>query len=202
MDNEDNILFGSRQIFVDICPLHPSPVQIFKLWQIYLDRVNPLLKVTHAPTLQNRIVDAASNLASVDAALQVLMFSIYCITITSLEPEDCQQMLGSSKEDMLMRFRFGCQQALMNASFLQTDEIDCLTGLYLYLVCQPFICINLHFATDKCSSLRMQSFMLALCPHCSALLSESHNVCVFTTRLQILSKPFLTPRCAVDYGGL
>lgn len=28
-----------------------TKAQIFRLWQIYLDYVNPLLKVTHTPTL-------------------------------------------------------------------------------------------------------------------------------------------------------
>ncbi|KAK6845968.1 C6 transcription factor [Apiospora arundinis] len=51
-DNDDHLLFGSRSSHnaVDLSTLHPEPIQIFRLWQIYLDNVDPLLKVTHTPT--------------------------------------------------------------------------------------------------------------------------------------------------------
>ncbi|KAH2544623.1 hypothetical protein KXW97_001886 [Aspergillus fumigatus] len=55
---DDDFLFGQPQVNVNVLALHPEQVQIFRLWQIYLENVNPLLKVTHTPTLQPRIVDA------------------------------------------------------------------------------------------------------------------------------------------------
>jgi hypothetical protein len=130
----DHLLFNSRTSSVDISALHPGPVQIFKLWQVYLENVNPLLKVTHTPTLQGRIVEAVSSLATIDPALEALMFSIYCVAILSLDLEECQTMLGSSRDDLLTRYQFGCQQALLNCNFLRTTERDCLTALFLYLV--------------------------------------------------------------------
>jgi hypothetical protein len=133
-ENNDHLLFGSRKGTVNLSTLHPEPVQIFRLWQIYLDNVNPLLKVTHIPTLQGRIIEATSNIANIGPNLEALMFSIYCMAILSLGVDDCQPMFGLSKEDLLTRFQFGCQQALMNSGFLRTDDRDCLTALYLYLV--------------------------------------------------------------------
>jgi hypothetical protein len=132
--NDDHLLFGSRGTTVDLSTLHPDPVQIFRLWQIYLDNVNPLLKVTHTPSLQGRIIEAASNVTNINPTLEALMFSIYCTSILSLVAEDCQTMFGSSKEDLLMRYQFGCQQALLNCGFLRSSDRDCLTALYLYLV--------------------------------------------------------------------
>jgi hypothetical protein len=114
-----------------------SSVQIFRLWQIYSENVNPLLKVTHTPSLQSSIIEAASNLTDISPVLEALMFSIYCAAVFSLEADSCQAILGSSKEDLSTRFRFGCQQALMNCGFLRSYDRDCLTALYLYLV-SPF----------------------------------------------------------------
>ena len=131
---DDHLLFGSRSTTDDLSTLHPDPVQIFRLWQIYLDNVNPLLKVTHTPSLQGRIIEAASNVKSINPTLEALMFSIYCMSIISLIGEDCQTMFSSSKEDLLMKYQFGCQQALLNCGFLRSSERDCLTALYLYLV--------------------------------------------------------------------
>ena len=132
--DNDHLLFGSPNTNVDLSTLHPEPVQIFRLWQIYLDNVNPLLKVTHTPSLQGRIIEAASNVTNISPTLEALMFSIYCMAILSLVVDDCQATFGSSKEDLLTRFQFGCQQALLNCRFLRSSDRDCLTALYFYLV--------------------------------------------------------------------
>ncbi|KAF2466207.1 uncharacterized protein BDR25DRAFT_269406 [Lindgomyces ingoldianus] len=130
----DHLLFGSRIKNVDLSTLHPSPVQIFRLWQIYLDNVNPLLKVTHTPSLQGHIIEAASNVTNIKPTLEALMFSIYCMAILSLAVDDCQAIFGSSKDDLLIQFQFSCQQALLNCGFLRSSDRDCLTAFYLYLV--------------------------------------------------------------------
>ncbi|MCJ1356057.1 MAG: hypothetical protein MMC33_006051, partial [Icmadophila ericetorum] len=96
-ENDDHLLFGSRKTAVDISSLHPEPVQIFRLWQLYLENVNPLLKVTHSPSLQGRIIEAASNVLNIKPTLEALMFSIYCMSILSLTVDDCRAIFGSSK---------------------------------------------------------------------------------------------------------
>ncbi|POR36621.1 Putative transcriptional regulatory protein [Tolypocladium paradoxum] len=132
-DNEDHLLLGSRKTAADLSTVHPEPVHIFRLWQIYLDNVNPLLKVTHTPSLQERIIEAAGNVTNIAPAMEALMFSIYCMSVLSLDVDDCLAVFGSSKEH-LSRFQFGCQQALLNSEFLRSSDRDCLTALYLYLV--------------------------------------------------------------------
>lgn len=139
--DNDHLLFGSPNTNVDLSTLHPEPVQIFRLWQIYLDNVNPLLKVTHTPSLQGCIIEAASNVTNISPTLEALMFSIYCMAVLSLVVDDCQAIFGSSKEDLLTRFQFGCQQALLNCGFLRSSDRDCLTALYLYLVSLRWLCL-------------------------------------------------------------
>ncbi|KAH8694977.1 hypothetical protein BGW36DRAFT_417877 [Talaromyces proteolyticus] len=134
-ENNDHLLFGSRKSdTVDISTLHPEPVQVFRLWQIYLENVNPLLKVIHAPSLQGYIIEATSKLSNIKPTLEALMFSIYCMSIISLTADDCQAMFASSRQDLLSKYQFGCQQALLKCNFLRCNDLDCLTALYLYLV--------------------------------------------------------------------
>jgi len=133
-DSEDSILFGSRKTNVHISTLHPESHQIFRLWQTYLDNVDPLLKITHTPTLQALIVDAISNLANIAPSLEALMFSIYCIAISTLPDDQCFNLFGASKKDLLTGYHFACQQALLNCEILSTSDYDCLVALYLYLV--------------------------------------------------------------------
>lgn len=119
---------------MDLSTFHPGPVDIFRFWQIYLDNVNPLLKVTHTPSLQVRIIEAAGDVSSIGPTLEALMFSIYCISTVSLDDDDCRGTLGLSREDALMKYQFGCRRALANAGFLRSADRDCLTAFYLYLV--------------------------------------------------------------------
>jgi hypothetical protein len=131
---DDLLLLGLRKTAVDVSTIHPEPVHIFRLWQIYLDNVNPLLKVVHTPSMQGRIIEAVSNMANVKPPLEALMFGIYCMSILSISRDDCQAVFGSSRDDLLTRYQFGCHQALLNCGFLRSTDRDCLTALYLYLV--------------------------------------------------------------------
>ncbi|EXJ53682.1 uncharacterized protein A1O5_13134 [Cladophialophora psammophila CBS 110553] len=132
--NDNNLLFGSPRTKQGLSTLHPDPVQIFKLWQIYLENVDPLLKVMHTPSLQGRIIEAAGDVSKIAPTLEALLFSIYCMSILSLTAEDCQKIFDSPKEDLLIRYQQCCQQALLNCSFLRSSDRECLTALYLYLI--------------------------------------------------------------------
>ncbi|KAI3123872.1 transcriptional regulator family: Fungal Specific TF [Penicillium roqueforti] len=133
--SNDHLFFGSPAGNIDdLSASHPTQVQIFRLWQIYLDNVNPLLKVTHTPTLQTRIIDAASDIANVDPILEALMFSIYCVSILSLTEDQCITLFGSPKKDLLKAYQSACQQALRSCCILRSSNLECLTALYLYLV--------------------------------------------------------------------
>lgn len=133
--DNDNLLFVSRKTAVELSTLHPEPVQIFKLWQTYLNNVDPLLKVTHTPSLQGRLIEAAGDVANISPTLEALMFGIYSVSITSLTADECQASLGSSRDNLLARYQSGCQQALLNCGYLRTSDRECLTAFYLFLVC-------------------------------------------------------------------
>lgn len=179
----DDLLFGSRNNTVDLSTLHPDAVHIFRLWQIYLDNANPLLKVTHTPSLQGRIIEAASNVPNINPNLEALMFSIYCMAVLSLVEEGCEAMFGSSKDDLLFRYQFACRQALMNAGVLRTGERDCLTALYLYSVsptkCRTHGCSRSQVSVVPRTDPRSLSSMLGIAVRIAqrmGLHSESANV--------------------------
>lgn len=128
------LVLGSRKTATPLATLHPEPVQIFQLWQVFLDNVNPLVKVVHGPSLQARIVAGVGDLGHIDPVLEALLFSIYCMSVRSLSVDDCQALFAAAKDDLLARYDFGCQQALMNCGFLRTNDRECLTALYIYIV--------------------------------------------------------------------
>lgn len=119
----------------DLSSVHPQPVHIFKLWQTFLINVNPLVKLFHAPTVQQTILDASGDLNNVPKHVEALMFSIYLLAITSLQPEECERMFGDTRTNLLSRYSHGTQQALINAKFMKSLNLTTLNAFCLYLVC-------------------------------------------------------------------
>ena len=117
-----------------ITSLHPPAVQIFQLWQVYLDNVNPILKMTHTPTLQGRIIEASANLEKVSKSLEALMFAIYLMAITSLQDEEVAETFNEDRSVLLKKYCAACQQALLNAGFMRNPDLTILQAFTLYLV--------------------------------------------------------------------
>jgi hypothetical protein len=137
--NDNNAFpFGVGGSPTRITHLHPSAIQIFQLWQIYISNVNPLLKISHVPTLQTQIVGAGADLSKVSKPLEALMFTIYLIALKSLTDEETQATFGESKITMLARFSEASQQALINVGFMRSNELMVLQAYFLYLVSPIF----------------------------------------------------------------
>ncbi|OJD15491.1 hypothetical protein AJ78_04255 [Emergomyces pasteurianus Ep9510] len=130
----DDLLFGAASPDVHLAASHPEQVQIFRLWQIYLDNVNPLLKVTHTPTLQQRIIDAAGDLEHISPALEALMFSIYCTAVVSMTDDECYISFQQSRDYLLSGYQVACKLALLKCGPWRSNDRDCLTAFYLYLI--------------------------------------------------------------------
>ncbi|KFY12789.1 hypothetical protein V491_06658 [Pseudogymnoascus sp. VKM F-3775] len=133
-DGNDHILFCAGMAPKNITSYHPEPVDIFRLWQIYVDNINPILKITHAPTIQQQIIEASGHLSEVSPDLEALMFGIYCTALMSISDEDCSRIFAEDRDTLNHRYQSGCQQALINANYLRTSDLRVLAALLLYLL--------------------------------------------------------------------
>lgn len=114
--------------------LWPQAGHIFRLWQIYLDRVNPLTKIIHVPTLQRSVVDAASGPSRIPDHTEALLFSIWLMAAVAMTPEECQDLLGCSRDTALHRFSNGVRMTLTRLNFLSSHNFTVLQALVIYLV--------------------------------------------------------------------
>ncbi|KPM38866.1 hypothetical protein AK830_g7704 [Neonectria ditissima] len=114
--------------------LQPEPVHVFKLWQIYLDRVNPLNKVIHVPSVQPHVMQAAANMAGVPLNYQALLFSIFTMAVVSLTEMESVQLLGTSREYYLRKFTAGTKVTLTKFNYLRNYDMVILQSLLLYLL--------------------------------------------------------------------
>ncbi|RDK42338.1 hypothetical protein M752DRAFT_319211 [Aspergillus phoenicis ATCC 13157] len=117
--------------------VHPEPKHIYRLWQIFVERVHPMTKIVHAPTLQQRILDTSCNSYGASKPLTAIIFAIYTISITSISPGDCETYFGVGKALLLRRYRTATLRALIAADFLTTSDLEVLQALVLFLFSNP-----------------------------------------------------------------
>ncbi|KAK5024870.1 hypothetical protein LTR13_010713 [Exophiala sideris] len=116
-----------------LATFHPAPLHIFRLWQIFINNVDPLVKVLHAPTVQQQILDASADFSLVPANVEALMFAIYSMAIASITTEECNAFFGSDRESLLVQYHAGARQALTNAGLLGSSDLVTLQAFILYL---------------------------------------------------------------------
>ncbi|OCK77075.1 C6 transcription factor [Lepidopterella palustris CBS 459.81] len=118
----------------DFACFHP-PVQILsKLWDIYVDRADPMMKLLHLPTFWSSLMNALHHPQHISRSLMAVIFAFYLTTISSLEEDECQSLLGGPKSITFMRYKLAARQALTNAGFLHTSSPMTLRAYAMFLM--------------------------------------------------------------------
>lgn len=114
--------------------VHPQPKHIYRLWHVFVESVNPLIKLIHVPSLQQRVLDASWEPCAASKPLTAMLFAIYTLAIISLSSEDCQASFGEPRGTILTRFRAAALRALVDADFLTTRDLKVLQAFVLFLL--------------------------------------------------------------------
>ncbi|RTE84229.1 hypothetical protein BHE90_001318 [Fusarium euwallaceae] len=120
-----------------------DPVIVFKLWQIFLDRVSPLIKIIHVPSVQGLIVSAATDITLIPLDQQALMYSILGLAVLALRDDELAGILGEDKTreavlqdmlksvnavlvrfDALKRYNMVILQALVHTSIILMGQCN------------------------------------------------------------------------------
>ncbi|KAH8895409.1 hypothetical protein GQ53DRAFT_715071 [Thozetella sp. PMI_491] len=117
--------------------LHPEPRHIFRLWEVFIEKINPITKIVHVPTLQPRVLAASWDVSKASKSLTAIMFAIYSLVIAPMSTEDCQDAFGESRDELLARYRAATVRALMAADVLITRELEVLQALALFIFGDP-----------------------------------------------------------------
>ncbi|KAK1566185.1 C6 zinc finger domain-containing protein [Colletotrichum navitas] len=120
-----------------ISQVHPEPRQIYRFWQVFVESVNPLLKIIHVPTLQQRVLDASWNPSSAPKPLAAMLFVIYALAVASTSGDECLLAFGETKVALSNRYRHATFRALVEADFLTTRDFEVLQALVLFLFSGP-----------------------------------------------------------------
>ena len=127
-------------------------MQAFMLWQTFLQNVNPLSKVIHAPLVQPIVIEASKDFNTVPKPSIALLFAIYSAAVMSLKEEDCESQLNAPKALLLTRYISACQRALAAASFMKSRNIVTLQAFVVFLVCYLPLCPSSGLAQHMTAS--------------------------------------------------
>jgi hypothetical protein len=98
-----SILLSSDLFPAVVTSLHPSIPQIWLLWHIYSENVDPLYKIFHAPSFERELLRGVQDLRAMNADVETLLFAVYFAGIVSLTNEDCLDKFDETKLVLLKR---------------------------------------------------------------------------------------------------
>lgn len=78
-------ILGYRSVDVNLQKCHPLPSHATFLWSVYLENVDPLLKIIHVPTMEAILREARRNPEKLAPGQETLVFAVYFAAIVSLE---------------------------------------------------------------------------------------------------------------------
>lgn len=137
--HHQGFIFGYSSLVYDMSKLHPSPSQIFILWEIFKENVDPVLKILHGPTVKNVIMKAAVSASSLTKANESLFYSICFAAVISMTEDQCRSLLDEDKDKLMQKYRFATEQALARANFLNSSNLMVLQAFVMFLMVVKFI---------------------------------------------------------------
>nr|POF04264.1 bikaverin cluster transcription factor bik5 [Quercus suber] len=125
-----HFVFGQKQSMSKIVPLAPG--HIVQLWHVYLERVDPMMKAFHSPSVQQMVLGQIGK-AEILSHEYALASAIHLISVVSLTDSECQLTLQERRHDAIDHFRRATETALSMADFVTTTDLTVLQALVLYL---------------------------------------------------------------------
>lgn len=119
----------------DLPNLHPPFPTLQKMWDIYVDRVDPLTKVLHLPTFWPTLINTLQNPQELPKSLEALIFAFYYTITSACSGDECQAIWGERQAIISTRYKHAARQALINAEFLKTTSLITLQAFAIFLVC-------------------------------------------------------------------
>lgn len=127
----DGILTNPLHLQSDFRVLYPDPWRETMLWETFLSRVDPVLKVIHVPTTRPRVFGAINRPDACRPDAHCLLFAIFFAATTALvSDEPGNETLRSD----LRRYQKGLELAMYYSSFLDAPTVTSLQAMAIYLV--------------------------------------------------------------------
>lgn len=121
-----------------VAPLHPPLALGRAYWEIFLERIDPLVKVVHRPSASRIIRTGLDDPASLNESQSALLQVFYLACLSAMDAADVHSNLDMSKSTALSTYRMAAEQALFRAGFMTTNDWTTMQALVLYIAISRF----------------------------------------------------------------
>ncbi|KAF7190047.1 Transcription factor vrtR1 [Pseudocercospora fuligena] len=113
---------------------HPTHTEALVLWRMHRERVEPLCKILHIPSTTEMVHRVSQDPASASKSEETVLFAIYHFAVVAASDEECMASFRESRAALRQRYNFAARQALVNAGFLKTTEMNIMQAFTLFLM--------------------------------------------------------------------
>ncbi|KAI1416689.1 hypothetical protein F5Y13DRAFT_177688 [Hypoxylon sp. FL1857] len=119
----DDSLLGNTKLTAQLC-------------QVYLDQVDPIIKVLHRPSLSKFMLGGQRYLGYEPGHISTTcLSSAVCYSaLASMTEEQCQATFGMDRRTLMIEYREACESELERSELLTTSDITILQAFILFLV--------------------------------------------------------------------
>ena len=128
-------LFGYPTQVESSVSLLPDKSHLPLYWRLFVQNIDPLIRIFHKPTLEALIHRVGDDPGSISPGEEALLFSFCFAVITSLSDNETSAIMGEERSALTWRYESALQQALSRAGLLDTQELVVLQAFVLMLVC-------------------------------------------------------------------
>ncbi|KAF2637828.1 hypothetical protein P280DRAFT_471994 [Massarina eburnea CBS 473.64] len=131
--NKNNLIhllsLGRARIGQTLENLFPKSYELRDdLLDVYFTNVDPMVRITHNPTLSRRFHSYIKD-------THPMSFAVSYAAVNSLPPAVVENRFGESKEDMLAKFELGVEVGLARANYLTTPSLEVFQAFIIWLTC-------------------------------------------------------------------
>lgn len=145
--------------------LHPDARLALRLWTVYAERVDPVLKILHIPTAQSAMIAMISGPKQTNHSLEALAFAVYFAAATSLSENEMSTISVDSRQGFLQKCKLGLNQAITKADFLNEPNMTTLQALAIFAVSVSWV----NFLSEADHGRRASGFTTTAAPSGSSL---------------------------------
>lgn len=130
--------FGPRQTIL-------PPEIIVQLCQVYLQQVDPIIKILHRPSLSSLMLQGEGYLKYPNGhpSVEALKAAVCYVAASSMTENQYRTMFHASKSSIVADCQRACEDAMERSSLLATQDITVLQAFVLYIV-SVHLHLNVH----------------------------------------------------------
>ena len=115
---------------------YPDTQLALRLWNVYIESVDPVLKILHIPTAQFIVVATILDPRTAPSSAVALTFAIFFAAVTALCHDKNNERFGLpyEKSILLKRYKESLDRLLLVTDLMNRPELTALQALAIYVV--------------------------------------------------------------------